>query len=153
MKNKILVLLWLILLILAVLFFVNKDNNTQLTEQAMLEQTYDISKDYVSLRYRTDNVLINAKDYSDYESWNKDMWAIILWWEQLEKEALILENLAGEISQEDISFNIITKSEAYNKQEISDVFDKAPAWKKIKTLAKFLWVDAKKAFKMTHFKN
>jgi hypothetical protein len=148
MKNKILVLLLVIILVAGIIFFVNNDKNIQSQDQTMLEQTYNISKEYVSLRYSTDNVLINAKDYSDYESWNKEMWTIILWWEKLEKEALALENIALEVSQEDVGFNIITKSQAYNKQEISDVFDKAPAWKKIKTLAKFLWVDAKKAFKI-----
>lgn len=148
MKIKILILSLIIVFILWTIFFLNKEKSQWFSEQKMLEQTYNISKDYVALRYKTDNVLINSKDYSDYESWNKDMWAIILWWEQLEKEALALENLAWKISQEDLSFNIITKSQAYNKQEISDVFDKAPAWKKIKTLAKFLWVDAQKAFKI-----
>jgi hypothetical protein len=51
---------------------------------------------------------------------------------------LTLENVATKVSEEKIGFNMISKTEAYNKQEISDVFDKAPAGKKIKTLAKFL---------------
>jgi hypothetical protein len=59
-----------------------------------------------------------------------------------------LENAAGKMTEEKMSFNISPSVMAYSKQEISDVFDKAPAGKKIKTLAQFLGVDAKKAFQI-----
>lgn len=148
MKKK----LWIIALVLIFVFtgwYIYLNKSWKSTDvDTMLEKTYNISKQYVLLRYKTDNVLRNAKDFKDYNSWNKEMWVIIIWWEKLDKEALILEQLAKEISEEKVSFNLFLKTSAYNKQEISDIFDKAPAWKKIATLAKHLWVDAKKAFKI-----
>ena len=68
----------------------------------MLEKTYNISKQYVTLRYKTDSVLRNAKTYKDYDSWNKEMTKIISWWERLEKDALTLENVATKVSEEKI---------------------------------------------------
>jgi len=149
MKNIKLTIITIIFLIsIGALIYINNSKQPDNDEQIMLEKTYNISKQYVLLRYKTDNVLINAKTYKDYDSWNKEMWTIISWWEQLEKDALSLETISTKVSEEKVSFDVISKTNAYNKQEISDVFDKAPAGKKIKTLAKFLWVDAKKAFKI-----
>ncbi len=147
-KIKLTIITIVFLIAIGVLIYVNNAKQPDSEEQTMLETTYNISKQYVSLRYKTDNVLRNAKTYKDYDSWNQEMTNIISLWESLEKDALTLENIATKVSEEKISFNVITKTEAYNKQEISDVFDNAPAGKKIKTLAKFLWVDAKKAFQI-----
>lgn len=150
MKRKLKVILFLVFVIIIILtvFIFSRLNNWINEEQTMLEKTYVISKQYVSLRYQTDNILRNAKTYKYYETWSNEMTVLISKWEQLDKDALELEKLASKISEEKISFNLILKTNAYTKQEISDVFDKAPAWKKIKTLAKFLWVDAKKAFQI-----
>jgi len=116
--------------------------------QTVLEETYNISKEYAALRYRTDHVLIDAKSFENYETWNEEMSDVIKKWETLEQEALVLEKAAGEMAEEKMSFRLFPEALAYNQQEISDVFDRAPAGKKIKTLAKFLGVDAKKAFQM-----
>jgi len=121
-------------------------------EQILLEETKNISKEYVSLRYQTDNILLNAKDYSNYDNWNNEITEIINKWKNLDSKTIILEKLALEVSkeilEENISINILQKVWAYDKQEISNIYDKAPAWKKIATLAKHLWVDAKIAFKI-----
>ncbi|MDD3301975.1 MAG: hypothetical protein PHN31_00325 [Candidatus Gracilibacteria bacterium] len=150
MKRKLKVILFLVFVIIIILtvFIFSRLNNGINEEQTMLEKTYVISKQYVSLRYQTDNILRNAKTYKYYETWSNEMTVLISKWEQLDKDALELEKLASKISEEKISFNLILKTNAYTKQEISDVFDKAPAGKKIKTLAKFLGVDAKKAFQI-----
>ncbi len=147
-KIKQIIIIIVFLISVLVLIFINNSKQTNNSDQIMIENTYTISKQYVLLRYQTDNILRNAKTYKDYDSWNKEMSEIISRWEQLEKDALDLENIASNFSEEKISFNMILKAQAYSKQEISDVFDKAPAGKKIKTLAKFLWVDAKKAFQI-----
>jgi len=42
-------------------------------EQEVLSKTYSISKEYVALRFRTDNVLVNAEQFADYEQWDEEM--------------------------------------------------------------------------------
>ena len=113
--------------------------------QNVLEKTYNISKEYVALRYQTDEVLINARQYADYKSWNNEMTVLIEGWQNLEKDASILQDLAEEMAQEKVSLRIVTPVFAYDRQEISNIFDKAPAGQKIATLAKHLRVDAKRA--------
>ena len=68
--------------------------------QNVLEKTYNISKEYVALRYQTDEVLINARQYADYKSWNNEMTVLIEGWQNLEKDASILQDLAKEMAQE-----------------------------------------------------
>ncbi len=113
----------------------------------MYVQTLSLSKEYVSLRYQTDNILLGAKDYANYETWNKDLTKIIGSWENLDKNAALLQKEALN-SEKEISFNFIPKALAYDKNEISNVFDNAPAGRKIATLAKHLGVDSKLAFKI-----
>lgn len=116
--------------------------------QSVLAKTVNISREYTSLRLRTDDVLLTAASYPNHETWNNDITKVISGWEALEVSAKTLEELAGEYAEGKVSFNLINTAHAYTKQEISDVFDRAPAGKKIKTLAKFLGVDAKKAFQI-----
>lgn len=122
-----------------------KTNNST---SAILESTYNISKEYLALRYQTENILVNAKDYQDYNSWNIELTKIISQWQQLDENASKLESEWNKFSQESASINFWNKAAAYDSQEISNVFDKAPAGKKIATLAKHLWVDAKLAYKI-----
>ena len=66
-KNIIVALILIVVLGVGVFIFFNRSQGTN-QEQVVLEKTLDISKEYASLRYQTDNVLINAKDYADYDS-------------------------------------------------------------------------------------
>ena len=143
MKKKLFVFLFVIVLVVSGYFiFTSQDRN----EQKVLESTYDISKEYLSLRYRTDNVLVNAKEYTDYSTWNKDMTQLINDWEVLEKESLKLEDSASKTAETLASnFKIVQTADAYSAQEISNIYDKAPKFKGISTLANHLGVDAKKA--------
>ena len=131
-----------------VFFFMNKQKPAKDEVQSVLEKTNDISRQYVALRYETDNILLNAKNYPSYTDWNNELTGIIGNWETLEKEAIVLEKLATKMTEEKISFDLVPQALAYDKKEISDIFDKAPAGKKIATLAKHLGVDAKMAFKI-----
>jgi hypothetical protein len=117
-------------------------------EQEIFDSTINISKNYLKLRIETDDILKNAKNYSDYKTWNDELEKIILNWEKLEKDALLLEEKAQDYIKVKTSFKFFIEVKAYSKQEISNVFDKAPAGKKIITLAKFLGVDAKRAFQI-----
>lgn len=149
MKKYFVILLVIVFFIFGYFQFNKWDKiNKQSNEQVLLENTYNISKKYVNLRYKTDNVLRNAKSYKDYDEWNDEMSFVIDNWELLDKESSKLEELSLLVSEEKTSFDFIPRTFAYDKKEISDIFDKAPAGKKIATLAKHLWVDAKMAFKI-----
>lgn len=140
----------LVLVALIAGFFVfGKDKEEAINlEQTVLKDTVDISKKYLDLRILTDNTLTKASEYDSYESWNKQMTALLLMWEELDAEARALENKADEFAEEKISFNFFNPVNAISYQEINDIYDKAPAGKKIRTLAKHLGVDAKRAFKI-----
>lgn len=158
-KNKLILIASLIIIVAGLSFFYHKQHTSKKTSASktsvsgdhMLSQTYDISKEYVELRARTDKVLTDAKDFDSYESWDTEMTGIIHAWQQMDDHAQFLGKVADKNSG-DISFyknlNLISPANAYSAQEISNVFDKAPAGKKIKTLAQFLGVDAKRAFKI-----
>ncbi len=117
------------------------------SEQLVLEQTLLISRQYVALRYRTDNILSTIPNSSNYEVWNQEMTSIIKDWNILEKDALVLEGSAQtlSISKASLDFKLVHDALAFDKQEVTDIFDKAPAGKKILTLAKQLGIDAKRA--------
>lgn len=148
MKKIIGIVLGLVVLVVGAFFFINKQKPAEDDVQLVLEETLKISKEYVTLRYQTDNVLMNAESYDNYENWNSEMGQIIAGWEALEKETGNLEKIATEMAEEKVSFNLVNSAIAYDQQEISNIFDKAPAGKKIATLAKHLGVDAKKAFQI-----
>lgn len=126
-----------------VFFSSNNDNDS--AEQAVLKQTVEISTKYLALRYQTDNVLVNAKSYGSYDKWNQEMTRISNDWLILENQANELQKKAEDLPVQEIGFSLIDQAYAYDRNEISDVFDKAPPGKKIATLAKYLGVDAKRA--------
>lgn len=127
-------------------YFLNNRAANLTGEEIVLEETLAISKEYLALRLRTDDVLVNAKYYPDYESWNAEMTRIIDGWEELAEQSEQLEKAALEIAdQSTVGFRIIEKAHAYSAKEISDIYDKAPKFKGIATLAKHLGVDAKRA--------
>ena len=153
MKKSIIAIILIVILGTAAYFIINTKKQsseilTESREQSVLENTYNLSKDYLALRLMTDNVLVNAKNFSDYDSWNKEMSNVIGKWSEFDEKVTSLEVEANKMSEEKIGFHLIDAANAYDKQEISDIFDKAPAGKKIATLAKHLGVDAKMAFKI-----
>jgi hypothetical protein len=145
MKKIIIAVTGIVILSGGIFLYTNYNQSDQVQEQTVLESTLNISREYVALRYRTDNVLINTKGYADYDTWNSEMTDIIKNWEALEKSALIMEKLAEEMVQEKVSVKFVQTAQAYTKEEVTSVIDKAPIGKKITTLAKHLGVDAKMA--------
>jgi len=146
--KKIIIAVGVIVVGLGLFFFINQKQTVQDPEQVVLGKTLSLSREYVALRYRTNKVLVDAKSFGSYDAWNAEMLNVIKAWETLDSESVELENLADKMSEEKVGFEIISSALAYDKQEISNIYDKAPAGKKIKTLAKFLGVDAKTAFKI-----
>jgi hypothetical protein len=144
MKTKLfLTAVVIILLSIGAWFWLGRSDQT---EQRVLESTYDYSKEYLLLRLRTDDILIKAKEYSDYASWDKDMTVLIQDWQNLQNQVAALETTAekqAEIAA--INFELVTSAKAYTAKEITNIYDKAPRFKGISTLAKHLGVDAKRA--------
>lgn len=144
-KTIIISVIALIVVLTSVFYFFNQQKTDQTEEQAVLGQTLVISRQYLALRYQTDNVLINAKDFSSYDKWNQEMTRIIEAWNTLESEAADLEKNAEALPVHELGFSLIKTVYAYDRNEISNIFDKAPVGKKIATLAEYLGVDAKRA--------
>ncbi|PKM88566.1 hypothetical protein CVU83_01520 [Candidatus Falkowbacteria bacterium HGW-Falkowbacteria-2] len=110
----------------------------------------DISVQYLDLRLRTDEILTQASSYNDYEDWEADLNTIIAEWADLESKATEFEEMAEKYTKNKKigllnSFSLLSTAQAITTQEINDIFDKAPAGKKLKTLAGHLGVDAKRA--------
>ena len=142
-KRNLILLLFGIIVLSLVGFFLIRGNDK--TEQIVYEDTIKISKQYLGLRYKTDNVLVNAKEYESYDAWDTDVLSIIKEWEELEAKVLKLEENAEKISQEKTAFNFSSKAYAYDTKEVQAVIESAPAGKTIRTLAKHFGVDVKKA--------
>lgn len=140
-RNFLLLLLGILLLSLGGFFFLRSNN----TEQRVYKDTLTISKEYLALRYKTDNVLTNAEEYESYDTWNEEMNSIIEQWGEFESKVLELEKNAEEISKETDAFNIMSKAYAYDTKEVQAVIESAPAGRTVRTLAKHFGVDVKKA--------
>jgi hypothetical protein len=137
-----------VILAIGVMIFLqyNKTDTTTEQDQQTLQLVLKLSREYTALRYDTDNILLNASQYQTYETWNSDLEKIISRWQTLEIESRKLQALAEAMPDSAVSFSLTATAFAYDKQEISDIFDRAPAGKKIATLAKHLGVDAKTAY-------
>lgn len=144
MSKKNVVLLVSFIIIFSVLAFFLFGNNKK-TDQTIYEDTLTISKEYLVLRYKTDNILVNAKEYKSYDDWNEEIASIIQEWKTLESKALTLEENAKDISDETTAFNFAQKAYAYTYTEVQAIVEKAPAGRQIRTLAQHLGVDAKRA--------
>ncbi len=144
MKRKIILLpIVFIAVLLLGLFLITQQGRS---EEKVLESTYNLSKEYLLLRYRTDNILINAESYADYSSWDKDMTILVENWNNLDKQVSVLEKLASEETEKtSVNIRMVQTAHAYNSQEINSIYDKAPKFKGIAALAKHLGVDAKRA--------
>lgn len=144
-KKNIFLLVSFIIIISVLAFFLFRNNKK--IDQIVYEDTLTISKEYLVLRYKTDNVLVNAKDYESYDDWNEEIASIIQEWEILESKALELEKNADEMSNEITAFNMIKSAYAkdYTYAEVQAIVEKAPAGRQIRTLAQHLGVDAKRA--------
>ncbi|MFA5026026.1 MAG: hypothetical protein WC503_05975 [Candidatus Shapirobacteria bacterium] len=146
-KNILLIGIAILIVLIGVFYYKNGEKSQpENASEEVLEETILVSKEYLRLRYQTDNVLINAKQYANYSTWNKDMTQIIKDWENLEKESQKLNGSATKISQTAAAnFNLVQSANAYSAKEISNIYDKAPRFKGIATLANHLGVDAKRA--------
>ncbi len=131
-----------LLVIIGIGFYPQRDRS----EQQVLQSTYDHSKEYLLLRYRTDNILVNAENYVDHATWDNDMTALIQDWNTFENEVNALEKSAATQAEKTaLNLNLVKSAHAYTAKEITDIYDKAPKFKGIATLAKHLGVDAKRA--------
>jgi hypothetical protein len=141
--------LFTLILIVGVFLFLGKSDSVE-SDQAsgVISDTYQISTQYVSLRYRTDNLLREASGYADYETWQAELNTLIAEWQTLEQNAVSLEQNATLLETQALSQKWLPRAQAAETYELSAIFDAAPAGKKIATLAKHLGTDAKTAYKL-----
>lgn len=146
--KKILIGVTLIIVVLVLFFTIGdkKDNTTK--ENIVYQNTISISRAYVALRLKTDKVLTQASTYPDHSTWDAEVTELVNNWKNLEEKASVLEEQADFEGIEKVGLGLINVAKAYTRDEISNVFDKAKAGKKIRTLAKYLGVDARKAFEI-----
>ena len=112
--KKILIVFILLILGGGAFFLLPLKNGLNDSEQVVLEQTIDISKRYLSLRNRTDNLLVKAEEYSDYSSWDKNMTSLIQDWNSLDQEAKQLKENADEQSEKvALNFTLVKSARAY----------------------------------------
>lgn len=142
-RNLLLFLLGVIIISFVGYFLIKKGNDK--TEQIVYEDTLKISKEYLALRYRTGNVLVNAKDYESYEQWHKDVESIIQSWKDLESKVSQLGKNAEKLSNETTASNLVSRAHAYDTKEVQAVIESAPAGRTVRTLAQHFGVDVKKA--------
>lgn len=135
----------LFVIALGAFYFLKNQNTKAIEEQRVLEQTLKISQEYASLRYQSDNVLLNAKEYEGYDAWKEEITNIIQEWGELEKNAAKLEKEANKLNLEKVSFHFVSEALAYDLQEANQIINSAPQFQKISTLAKYYGVDAKMA--------
>ncbi len=144
MKTKLLLVATALILLAipGVVFFTHPNQ----VEQDVLASTYDYSKEYLLLRFRTDEILVNAEAYADYAAWDEDMTVLIQDWDRFAQETQQLELSASKQAElAAINFELVESAQAYTAKEITDIYDKAPRFKGIATLAQHLGVDAKRA--------
>lgn len=113
--------------------------------QAVLSDTLDVSREYLYLHYQTEMVLTQPGAYADFETWSAEMTDIVARWQGLEQKAAALEAGAEKYARLEKDWWQTPYASAITTAEINNIFDKAPAGQKIKTLAKHLGVDAKRA--------
>ncbi len=142
-KNNIIFIGVGIIIVVLAIFFLMKGNKS--LDQVVYTNTISLSKEYLRLRYVTDNVLVNAEQYKDYDTWNNEMTNIIKGWNDFEKDAIKLEKDADKLAIEKVAFNFVQNVNAYDSKEVQYVIENAPAGKTIRTLAKHFNVDVKKA--------
>ena len=159
MKKIIYIAIGVVLIAVLSIIFMGEKNNTavesdaDLTDAYILELTYEYSKEYLDLRIRTDNVLLNAADFGSYEEWDDEMTRLGFLWQQMAEHADFLEEKADEYSKltptsDATSFLRAPTAHAYTKSAITNIYDSAPAGQGIKKLASYLGVDARRALEI-----
>lgn len=139
----------IVLAVVAVLLFVFFRKSEEQAD--VFSQTNSIAREYVLLRYETDQLLIHAQEYPTYEAWNTEMDFILMRWENLEAHASILQANIKHIQNESSAYRN-TAFAAYTPQEIMDIFDSAPprgtGIRPLEYLAEQLGTDARRAFEI-----
>ena len=102
MKKIIAIISLIVFLLLVFVFFIfEKNNQIEKKEQQILEKTYNISKKYLALRYQTDLVLFEAEKYENYNDWNSSIDVLLVKWQELDEESLILIDLLNDFFEPD----------------------------------------------------
>jgi len=144
MTKKIIIVVVLVVTAFGLFKFFNKNSPVDL-EQEIYSQTLAVSKEYLSLRYQTENVLEKAEDFDGYDNWKAKMEEVVKGWNDLEQKASELEKMANKMTDEKTSSKFISSILAYDSQEVSQVINSGSIKNQISRLAKHFGIDAKHA--------
>ena len=122
--------------------------STHALPQDLLARTVDLSRGYVALRYRTDALLTTAESYPDLATWRADLDTILDDWADLEAGAGVMEDQADRVIAAADAPGIPVAAAAVRTDTLQDVFDAAPAGRKLRTLAAHLGTDARTALRL-----
>lgn len=130
---------------------IKNQNQADEASQNLFRDTLDVSQKFIALNLRTEAALMQAGSYPDKETWDEEISEVLGAWQDLAGEAELLEGAAADYSKKKspkTGYFYAPNAFAASAQEISNIFDRAPAGQKIKTLAQHLGVDAKRAFQI-----
>ncbi|KDR94962.1 Antitoxin component YwqK of the YwqJK toxin-antitoxin module [Peptoclostridium litorale DSM 5388] len=126
-----------------------EDVNTDL--KAVQYSTYNAAQTYQEAALITAKVLEVDPAKVSYETWSEAVSCALGLWNKVDMESAQLEIECDALIQKAQPYEVSAQrvvASAYDKDEITAVFDAAPAGRKIKTLANHLGVDARRAFAM-----
>lgn len=126
-------------------------DDIQASVNAVQHGAYNAALTYQKAALLTAKVLDADPEKVSYETWNEAVNSALGIWNNVEKQSAELEASCDSLVQNSQSLQPSANraiASAYDKDEITAVFDAAPAGKKIKTLANHLGVDARRAFAM-----
>ncbi len=109
--------------------------------------SYNVSKKFAEASLKMEETLNADPEKITYSQWSQKMEEAINSWNELENMLDELDTSAQKViaKEKKLSFFEIKKVRAADSQEILAVFDAAPAGRRLRTLAKHLKIDAKRA--------
>ncbi len=137
MKKRLIGIAIVVILFLILIFFPTKKLSTEEMNNLIVKSSILYSDSLL----KTDALSQQAN--SDYEEW-------IIYINKLTEQRETVYKLTKELETQADKLVNVSRGQvtAYDAQEITSIIDKAPPWKKIKTLAKELNISAEKAFKL-----
>lgn len=138
-----------------------KSDSADAYAQELQQQTITLTDVYYEAQIMTHKVLHADNTQVDYQTWYRGMEKACRLWQDVENECAKLDNVCGcaagqqdgghpleEAGEAVGSLFSVRTAYAYSAEQISAVFDAAPAGQRLKKLAAFLGTDAKTAYQV-----
>jgi len=161
MSKKILIIILIILIIITVIigglvfwsykYYKNLESSSvskDLTvEKKVALDTFEVANLYADAQLKTDALFKVRPSQISFFEWKKQSDNVLSLWENLEQKTADLDKLASVEGKKNDS-GLIPKVYAYNAEDITAIANGAPPMGRVKAIANFLNVDAKRAFQI-----